>query len=103
MRGGQPSVRRSGIAALVFALFIVACSPLDSQSANSSADLSRDDDGVLTFRAGTHLVVLDVVVTDKKGHPVAGLTKDDFQLLEDGRPQTVKFFEEHAPLRASQI
>jgi VWFA-related protein len=104
MRGGQSSVRRSGIAVKVlFALFMGTCCPLDSQLPNSAPDLSRDDDGILTFRAGTHLVVLDVVVTDKKGHPVPGLTKENFQLLEDGHPQTIKFFEEHAPLSASQI
>jgi VWFA-related protein len=46
---------------------------------------------------------LDVVVTDKKGKPVPGLTKEDFQLSEDGQPQAVKFFEEHAPLDSVQI
>src|ERR1035441_1091664 len=56
------------------------------------------EDGVLTLHTGTHLVVLDVVVTDKKGHTVPGLTQDDFHLFEDGRPQAVKFFEEHAPV-----
>src|SRR5277367_3842573 len=93
MRGGQSSVRRSGIAiSVLFALFMGACYPADSQSPSSAPDQVRDDEGVLTFHAGTHLVVLDVVVTDKKGHPVPGLTEDDFKLLEDGRDQTVKFF-----------
>jgi VWFA-related protein len=40
-------------------------------------------------------VVLDVVVTDGKGHPVKGLKKSDFALREDGAPQTLKSFEEH--------
>jgi VWFA-related protein len=34
---------------------------------------------------------------------VTGLTKDDFNLLEDGQPQTIKFFEEHAPVDPAEI
>ena len=61
------------------------------------------EDGVLTLHASTHLGLLDVVVTDKHGQPVVGLTKDDFNLLEDGQPQTIKFFEEHEPVDAAEI
>ena len=38
---------------------------------------------------------MDAVVTDRKGEPVAGLKKKDFQILEDGKPQTISAFEEH--------
>jgi VWFA-related protein len=37
---------------------------------------------------------VDVVVTDSKGKPVTGLTKDDFEILEAGKPQTVTNFYE---------
>jgi len=37
---------------------------------------------------------VDVVVTDKAGNPVAGLTKDDFELFENKRPQTITNFYE---------
>jgi VWFA-related protein len=40
---------------------------------------------------------VDVVVTDAKGNPVAGLTKDDFEVLEDKRPQTITNFYESRP------
>lgn len=36
------------------------------------------------------LVVLDVVVTDKTGKPVEGLTANDFQIFEDGKPQHIR-------------
>jgi len=39
-----------------------------------------------TFRAGTRLVLVDVVVHTKAG-PVAGLSKDDFTLTDNGKPQ----------------
>ncbi|HET7436213.1 MAG TPA: VWA domain-containing protein [Thermoanaerobaculia bacterium] len=37
---------------------------------------------------------VDVVVTDRSGKPVRGLTKDDFQLFESGKPQTITHFSE---------
>lgn len=45
-----------------------------------------------TFRAGVSLVRVPVVVTAKDGALVRGLTKDDFQIIEDGKPQAVQFF-----------
>jgi VWFA-related protein len=42
---------------------------------------------------------VDVIVTDRAGNPVAGLTKDDFIVLEDGKPQPISNFYE---LRALQ-
>ena len=47
-----------------------------------------------TFKASTQAVVVDVVVTDAKGHPVRGLPPRDFQLAEDGSPQKVSYFRE---------
>ncbi|HEV2853084.1 MAG TPA: VWA domain-containing protein [Thermoanaerobaculia bacterium] len=38
------------------------------------------------------VVNLDVFVTDKKGKPLTGLKKEDFEVLEDGRPVTVANF-----------
>lgn len=39
---------------------------------------------------------IDVVVTDRAGKPVRGLTRDDFVLLEDKKPQTITNFSEYA-------
>jgi Ca-activated chloride channel family protein len=45
-----------------------------------------------TFRADIDLVRLPVTVTDRRGAIVTDLTRDDFIVLEDGRPQTVTQF-----------
>ena len=37
------------------------------------------------FRGGVTAVTLDVVVTDKDGDSITNLTKDDFEITEDGR------------------
>src|SRR5947207_15702637 len=51
-----------------------------------------------TFRMDVKLVNLFVNVTDKTGAIVGGLTKDDFQVMEDGRPQKIAVFERQSEL-----
>lgn len=46
-----------------------------------------------TFTSSTQLVVETVVVTDRSGHPIDGLTADDFAITENGVPQTIRVFE----------
>src|SRR5436190_1156328 len=41
------------------------------------------------FRTGTASVRVDITVIDHKGYPVTDLSKDDFEVLEDGVPQSV--------------
>lgn len=77
---------------------------VDAGSASTSASgVLQNDRNITTLHAGTHLVVLDVVVTNKRGHTVPGLSKSDFELFEDGQRQQVKVFEEHDPLDPSLV
>jgi VWFA-related protein len=46
----------------------------------------------ITIRANTRLVVIDVVVTDKKGQPVTGLKAQDFVIEENGKKQRIGIF-----------
>src|SRR5437763_3068551 len=41
-----------------------------------------------------HVAYVDVVVLDRAGKPITGLTKDDFQLFENGKPQPLTNFYE---------
>ena len=54
-----------------------------------------------TYRVNVRLVNVFTTVTDSRGAPVADLTKDDFQLLEDGVPQTIKVFEKESAIPLS--
>jgi VWFA-related protein len=54
---------------------------------------AQAQDATNTLHVYTRIVVLDVVVTDKSGNVVDDLTKDDFTVLEDGHPQTIRSFE----------
>ena len=49
------------------------------------------------FRTSTTAAVVDVIVRDRTGQPVPGLTQEDFEVLEDGVPQRVISFESHTP------
>ena len=46
-----------------------------------------------TLKVTTHLVVLNVVVTDKKGRPVTNLSKEDFKVFENEQVQEIATFE----------
>ena len=45
-----------------------------------------------TFRVNVEYVEVDAVVTDGEGQFVRGLTKEDFQIFEDGKPQAISTF-----------
>lgn len=45
-----------------------------------------------TFRTGINFVRVDAIITDKQGRPVADLSRDDFEVLEDGQPQSIETF-----------
>ena len=66
--------------------------PLFAQSPSQPASAARQK-GAYTLSSTVKLVVLDVVVTDKKGNVVSGLKKDDFQVFEEKRPQSISSFD----------
>ena len=60
--------------------------------------LALAQDAAATIAVDVKVVTLPVTVRDKHGKIVADLTKDDFTLQEDGRPQTIKYFSREANL-----
>jgi VWFA-related protein len=72
-----------------FALLPFAISLLYAQNSPTTAGQSP------VIKSEVRIVLVDVVVTQGRGQPVAGLHKEDFQVSEDGQGQTVSFFEEH--------
>jgi len=63
-------------------------------AASAPPEPASDDASMVTFKVASKTVVVDVVVTDSKGHPVKGLPPGDFQLQEDGKLQRVNYFHE---------
>jgi VWFA-related protein len=52
--------------------------------------------GTTILQTSTQLVIVDVVVQSKDGHPVHGLKKEMFRLMEGSVPQQIRHFEEHS-------
>jgi hypothetical protein len=46
----------------------------------------------VVIQAGTHVVLVNVVVKDKRGKPVADLGRDDFVLRDNGQEQKIALF-----------
>jgi hypothetical protein len=44
------------------------------------------------IHVNVNLVQMDAVVTDAHGNPVENLTADDFEILQDGKPQKITNF-----------
>lgn len=55
------------------------------------------------FGTSTAAVVVDVIVRDKRGQPVVDLTRDDFEVSENGTPQRLIDFERVLPGASSPI
>ncbi|MGC1424533.1 MAG: VWA domain-containing protein, partial [Terracidiphilus sp.] len=80
------------------AFFLLSIHQLGAQG-NSSTAQKNEPLLKTTTRAG----VVDVVVTSGSGSSVGGLRQRDFTLLEDGKPQTIDFFEEHTATNAPAV
>jgi VWFA-related protein len=83
------------ILSLLFALFLTV--PSLAQE-TPSAPVVHDQ--TPTFRKNVNLVNLFFTVKDKHGALIPNLSKDQFEILEEGKPQTIKFFtaENNLPL-----
>src|SRR5579864_3095715 len=69
-----------------FAAIVICAGALTKSKAQAPADSGA------VIRTETRLVLVDTVVTDKKGEYVRDLTQKDFKVWEDGKEQSVKSF-----------
>jgi VWFA-related protein len=93
-------VRRPGII-LVLTVALLASATLSLAQQNPApAQKTNDQEPVDTLKVNVNVVQLFFNVKDKKGALIPNLTKDDFEVYEDGKPQTIKYFtaESNLPL-----
>jgi VWFA-related protein len=64
----------------------------DSDSQNQDNQTEERDQSVSTLKVNVNVVQLFFNVKDKKGGLIPSLAKSDFQLLEDGKPEAIKYF-----------
>ncbi len=70
---------------------------------SASASLAQERGAVPAFPAQADAITADVVVLGKGDRPVRGLTREDFTLLEDGKPQAIIAFEARDLVGASAL
>ncbi len=66
--------------------------------AQDGSDKKPEPDATTKISVDVKVVTLPVTVRDKHGKIVRDLTKDDFTLTEDGRPETIKYFSQDTNL-----
>jgi len=74
-------------------LTVLAAGLLRAQQIGTNATAQN---GTFTLTVNSQLVIETVVVKDKKGNFVPGLTAKDFTVTEDGAPQSIRIFEHQA-------
>lgn len=82
---------RTFLRTLTAAALCAVAAHLPAQQIGSNKTEGKGDTYTLTVKS--QLVVETVVVKDKQGHFVPGLTARDFTVTEDGTPQSIKFCE----------
>jgi VWFA-related protein len=68
-------------------LLLVSLTALSQTPAPTATPKIADDEGVI--KVESRLVVIPASVTDANGQPVQGLTKEDFRVVEEGKPQKI--------------
>ncbi len=75
--------------------------PTRTPKKTSQHAVDADDSG--TIKVDVKLVNVFVTVTDNQGAPVSSLTKENFNLLEDGKPQKLAVFSKESALPLSIV
>jgi VWFA-related protein len=82
---------------MIFGALLLAHAEVQSPDQKQDQD---QDQSAETLKVNVNVVQLFFNVKDKKGALIPNLTKEAFQILEDGQPQTIKYFaaESNLPL-----
>jgi VWFA-related protein len=81
------TIVRTSPTALVLILVLAGAAMVSTQGSAAPQGATQP-----TFRTGINIVRVDVIVTDDDGKPVTDLAREDFEIVEDGRPQTIDVF-----------
>lgn len=77
---------------LALSLILTLLTTYSGSAQQQQQKQSSQNQGDQPLRIETEVVQIDVVVTDKQGNIVRDLKREDFQLFEDGKPQTIAYF-----------
>ena len=92
--------RNRPFGAFLTSLFAFCCLGLSAHAQQAPNAPSMQEEPKATIRRQTNLVSLRVIVRDAKGQAVGGLTKDDFQVFDNKKEQTISQFSVETPAPA---
>jgi VWFA-related protein len=70
----------------------VCCMTLAAGAQETPHSGAKSDESGFVIRSQSNLIVVPVVVRDAKGKPVSGLTRDDFEVFDNKKPQAISHF-----------
>jgi VWFA-related protein len=97
----QPSaptrVRVTTVSELSFFVWLVVSLTLATVAQEPSKPAAAQNESGSAIKSESKLILVRVVVRDSKGKAVAGLGKNDFQVFDNKKEQTLSYFSTEAP------
>jgi len=87
------AARRTVASACILSMFVAASAQTEKPAAPPP---------LTVIRVSSQMVLEDVSVSDAHNNPVHGLKQDQFKIVEDGKPQVLRNFEEHSTPSAEE-
>lgn len=101
--GMKPAPRhRRTFEAFFICVVAIWCLALPAHAQQPPNAPSKQEEPKATIRRQTNLVTLRVIVRDTKGQAIGGLSKDDFQVFDNKKEQTISQFSVEAPEPTSE-
>lgn len=91
-------MRSSSVAIAVAAALLPFAAVSTAQNQSTSNPSNAADQPLVVLHAASRLVEVSVIVEDKSGVPIPGLKKEDFTILDEGKPQPIAFLS--SPVRS---
>ena len=92
MTKGRLRLAYSVLAAVLAAPLALGVKAQDAPAQQAAPPPSAPADQTPVFRTDINFVRVDVIVNDRQGNPVHDLKQEDFEVTEDGKPQSVQTF-----------
>jgi VWFA-related protein len=96
------SIRRLSLVLLSFCFPMMTAILSAQQPPQPARPTAKASSSMPVLRVNTHLVQVNVIVNDKHGNPITGLTKKDFVLLDNKKPQEIHLFSAETNLPRDQ-
>src|SRR5271163_2774266 len=89
----QNQLRQVATSVLMAAFVFLPLGAQDTQKPTQQGDQSVQDKKDFTVSVKVDRVLVNVVARDKKGNLIKDLKREDFTILEDGKPQKIVSFD----------